>query len=110
MSRETTEQRRDLRSSDGRVSGAPSGRAPSGHHRPVSSWAGWVVALVPLALTIGFASLIGPVAGGSAPMVNVAWVPDGIAELACNVVVVAALVMVMPVGEEVLLLKLESPW
>jgi multicomponent Na+:H+ antiporter subunit A len=76
MSRETTEQRRDLRSSDGRVSGAPSGMAPSGHHQPVSSWAGWVVALVPLALTIGFASLIGPVAGGSVPMVNVAWVPS----------------------------------
>jgi multicomponent Na+:H+ antiporter subunit A len=76
MSRETTEQRRDLRSSDGRVSGAPSGMAPSGHHQPASSWTGWVVALVPLALTIGFASLIGPVASGSAPTVNVAWVPS----------------------------------
>jgi multicomponent Na+:H+ antiporter subunit A len=76
MRRETTEERSDQRPPGRQVTGSTSAGGPPGALQTGSTWMGWLVALVPLGLTIGFASLIGPVAGGLPLFASAAWVPS----------------------------------
>src|SRR5690348_15381904 len=85
MRRERTEAPQALPPIDGRLDDAAAGVTPPGLKRPGASWTGWLVALVPLGLTVFFASLLGTVAAGSPLVAAVAWVPSLGVELAFRV-------------------------
>src|SRR5688572_20701360 len=61
------------------------GEEPPGQLRSGAAWTGWLVALLPLGLTIGFASLAGPVTDGARLSVGAAWAPSLGVDLAFSI-------------------------
>ena len=64
MGRDTTETHTGRISPDGRYAGPTPGQEPPSHPWSRAAWTGWLVALVPLGLTVFFASLLGAVTSG----------------------------------------------
>src|SRR5688572_21119438 len=85
MRRDTTETTGVVRPTNGRFPGSAPGEEPPGQLRSGAAWTGWLVALLPLGLTIGFASLAGPVADGARLSVGAAWAPSLGVDLAFSI-------------------------
>lgn len=85
MRRDTIEPHPTRAPTDGRYVGPVPDDAPSVQHHAGAAWTGWLVALVPLGLTVYFASLLGAVADGRPLVAAVAWAPSLGVDLAFRV-------------------------
>src|SRR5215217_266353 len=85
MRRDPTETYEARHPTDGRYVGPTPDDALQGHPRPGAAWTGWLVVLLPLGLTVFFASMLGAVVDGGPLVATVAWAPSLGVDLAFSV-------------------------
>src|SRR5688500_11363962 len=85
MRRDTTETHAARHPTDGRHLGQTPDEEPPILSHAGTAWTGWHVALVPLRLTVFFASLLGTVVDSGPLLAAVAWVPSLGVDLAFRV-------------------------